>query len=140
MYMEIDTEVTQLLIDNADEDPDLVWSKTLPIGVSMQQHFAAFTFVLQTARQKIYQRTKKFAPNWILVSASLLPVMSFIPSFQAAPAGQVNGPYFAGTVDGLKVFVTPNIDENKFVVGVNGNDMMSSCAVYAPLTTLGLVA
>ena len=57
--MEIDTEVTQLLIDNADEDPDLVWSKTLPWGVSMQDHYAAFTAVLETARQKIYDRTKK---------------------------------------------------------------------------------
>ena len=33
IQMEIDTEVTQLLIDNAAEDADLVWSKTLPIGV-----------------------------------------------------------------------------------------------------------
>lgn len=98
----------------------------------MQDHYAAFTFILQQARKIIYNRTKKFAPNWILVSSDLLPIMSFIPSFTAAPAGQVNGPYFAGTVDGLKVFVTPNIDDGKFVVGVNGTDMMSSAAVYAP--------
>ena len=32
----------------------------------------------------------------------------------------------------MKVFVTPNIDPGKFVIGVNGNDMMSSAAVYAP--------
>lgn len=31
---EIDTEVTQLLIDNATEDAELVWSKTLPVGVN----------------------------------------------------------------------------------------------------------
>ena len=35
-------------------------------------------------------------------------------------------------MDGLKVFVTPNIDAGKFVVGVNGDDLMSSAAVFAP--------
>ena len=58
--------------------------------------------------------------------------MSFIPGFKAANVGQVNGPYFAGTLNGLKVFVTPNIDDGKFVVGVLGSDMMSAAAVYAP--------
>ena len=33
---EIDTEVTQLLIDNAAEASDLVWSKTIPLGVDTQ--------------------------------------------------------------------------------------------------------
>jgi hypothetical protein len=32
----------------------------------------------------------------------------------------------------MKVFVTPNIAPGKFVMGVNGDDMMSSAAVYAP--------
>lgn len=39
---EIDTEVCNLLIDNAAEDADLTWSKTLPIGVNSvinQIHF-----------------------------------------------------------------------------------------------------
>ena len=31
---EIDTEVCELLINNADADGDLVWSKTLPVGVN----------------------------------------------------------------------------------------------------------
>ena len=35
-------------------------------------------------------------------------------------------------MNGLKVFVTPNIKSGTFVLGVNGDDMMSSAAVYAP--------
>ena len=58
--------------------------------------------------------------------------MAFIPGFQAAPRTNINGPYFAGTVNGLKVYVTPGLEAGKFVVGVNGDDMMSSAAVYAP--------
>ena len=129
---EIDTEVTQLLIDNAPNDNDLVWSKTLPIGVSKQEHYAGFVEVLEIARQKIYDRTKRFAPNYMLIASNILPILAFVPGFEAAPAGSINGPYFAGTLNGLKVYVTPNITAGTFVIGVNGDDMMSSAAVYAP--------
>ena len=68
----------------------------------------------------------------MLIASNLLPIMAFIPGFQAAPRGSINGPYYAGTLNGLKVYVTPNIAAGSFVVGVNGDDMMSSAAVYAP--------
>lgn len=129
---EIDTEITQLLIDNADEDAELVWSKTLPIGVSKTEHYEGFTEILGIATQKIYDRTKRFAPNYMLVASNVLPILRFIKGFSAAPTGSINGPYFAGTLDHFKVFVTPNIEPGKFVIGVNGDDMMSSAAVYAP--------
>ena len=129
---EIDTEITNLLIDNASQDGDLVWSKTLPVGVSKTEHYQDFTEILEIARQKIYDRTRRFAPNYMLIASNILPILTFIKGFSAAPAGKINGPYFAGTLNGLKVFVTPNIEPNKFVIGVNGDDMMSSAAVYAP--------
>ena len=129
---EIDTEVTNLLVDNAAKDAELTWSKTLPIGVSKSEHYEGFTEILEIARQKIYDRTKKFAPNYMLCASNLLPVLTMIKGFHAAPAGAINGPYLAGTINGLKVFVTPNIKAGTFVVGVNGSDLMSSAAVYAP--------
>ena len=68
----------------------------------------------------------------MLIASNVLPILTFMKGFQAAPVGMYNGPYFAGTLNGLKVFVTPNIEPGKFVLGVNGNDMVSSAAVYAP--------
>lgn len=88
--------------------------------------------MVEIGRQKIYDRTKRFAPNYMLIASDVLPVLTFIKGWQAAPAGQINGPYFAGSLNGLKVFVTPNIAAGNFVIGVNGDDMMSSAAVYAP--------
>lgn len=129
---EIDTEICQTLIDNAAADSDLVWSKTLPVGVSKQEHYAGFVEVLEMAAQKIYDRTRRFRPNYMLIASNLLPIMAFIPGFEAAPAGSINGPYLAGTVNGLKVYVTPALEAGRFVVGVNGDDAMSSAAVYAP--------
>lgn len=129
---EIDTEITQLLIDNAPEANDLVWSKTLPVGVSKQEHYAGFVEVLEMGAQKIYDATRRFRPNYILIASNLLPILAFVPGFQHASATSINGPYLAGTVNGLKVYVTPNIEAGRFVIGVNGSDMQSSAAVYAP--------
>ena len=123
---EIDTEITNLLSDNAIESAELVWSKVQP------EHYEGFVEILEIAKQKIYDATKKFAPNFMLAASDILPVLALVKGWQTAPAGQVNGPYFAGTINGLKVFVTPNIAPGKFVIGCNGSDMMSSAAVYAP--------
>ena len=129
---EIDTEITNMLCDNAEVMDELKWSKTLPVGVSKSEHYEGFVEILEIAKQKIYDATKKFAPNYVLAASNILPVLSLVKGWHAAPAGQINGPYFAGTINGLKVFVTPNIPQGRFVVGCNGSDMMSSAAVYAP--------
>lgn len=129
---EIDTEVTNLLIDNAAQDGSLVWSKSLPVGVSKSEHYEGFTEIIEIAKQKIYDRTKRYAPNYMLIASNVLPILTFIKGFSQASTSNINGPYFAGTLNGLKVYVCPNIKENEFVFGVNGSDMMSSAAVYAP--------
>ena len=130
---EIDTEVTQLLVDNATQDGDLVWSKTLPVGVSKTEHYEGFSEIVEIAKMRIFQRTKRFSPNYMLISPTVLPILTFIKGFTEAPTGETNGPHFVGTLNGLKVYVSPNIEDGKFVIGVNGNDAMTSAAVYAPL-------
>lgn len=80
----------------------------------------------------IYDRTKKFAPNYMIISSSVLPVLTFIKGWSAAPSGTVNGPYFAGTLNSLRVYVSPALASGEYLIGVNGDDFMSSVAVYAP--------
>lgn len=129
---EIDTEITQLLIENAEAVEALKFNKAIPMGISKAEHYEGFTETIAAARQIIYDRTKRFAPNYMLIASDVLNMFGFLKGWSAAPAKQINGPYFAGTLEGLKVFVTPNITPGTFVLGVNGNDMMSSAAVYAP--------
>jgi hypothetical protein len=130
---EIDTEVVNLLAETAGApQAALTWSKTLPVGVSKTEHYAGFSEILEIGRQIIYDRTRRFAPNYMIIASDVLPVLTFIPGFTAAPAGQVNGPYFAGTLNALRVYVSPAMDPGKFCIGCNGDDMMSSVAVYAP--------
>ena len=102
---EVDVEVINGLIDlgkeNAStltpaEQASLVFNRAVPIGVSMSQHFESFSFVLESARAIIYNATRKFAPNWIVIAADVLPVLSFLKNFTPATVGQVAGPYLAG--------------------------------------------
>ena len=130
---EIDTEVVELLDSTAGAvQTELQWSKTLPVGVSKQEHYQGFMEIVEIARQIVYDRTKRFAPNYMICASNLIPVLSFINGWNAAPAGQVNGPYFAGTLGALRVYVSPAMAAGRYVIGVNGDDLMSSVAVYAP--------
>ena len=129
---EIDTEITSMLVDNASESSLLSFNKALPMGVSKAEHYEGFAEVVEIGKQLIYDNTKRFAPTYMLIASDILPILSFVRGFSAASTSSVNGPYFAGTLNGLKVFVTPNVKAGTFVLGVNGDDMMSSAAVYAP--------
>ena len=129
---EIDTEITDLLIENAEVKADLRFNKAVPYGISKAQHYEGFNEIVEMGKQHIYDKTKRFAPNYMLCASNVLPVLTFIQGFKAANVSKINGPYLAGSLNGIKVFVTPNIAPGKFVLGVNGDDMMSSAAVYAP--------
>ena len=129
---EIDTEVVKLLADNAEEVEALTFNKTLPAGVSKRDHYAGFAEVIELASQVIYDRTKKHAANYMVVSSSVKPVLAMMEGWKAAAQTKINGPYFAGTINGVKVFVSPALDAGKFFLGYNGDDMITSAAVYAP--------
>lgn len=126
---EIDTEICDGLIAAAGA-AQITWNRAMPTGVSKAEHYEGFSEAVEIAKQIIYDRTKRFVPNYMLIASDILPILAFIKGFQAAPTGSINGPYFAGTLNGVKVFVTPNIKAGKFVLGVNGDDMMTSAAVY----------
>lgn len=129
---EIDTEVVKLLADNAAEDTDLEWSRTLPVGVSKAEHYEGFAEMVAIAGAKIYEKTQRYEPNYMLIARDVLPILGFIKGFTAANASKVNGPYFAGTLNGVKVYVSPALEKGEYVLGVNDGDLNCSAAVYAP--------
>lgn len=93
---EIDTEIVNMLVENAAFDAELEWSKTLPVGVSKTEHYEGFVEVIEIAKQKIYDATKKFAPDYMICASNLLPVITMVRGWSAANTGAINGPYMAG--------------------------------------------
>ena len=135
---EIDTEIVAMLRDGAiagtsdKEFEALTWSKTLPAGVSKFEHYNGFLEVVEMAKAIIYNRTKKFHPNYMVIASDVLPVLRFINGFTAVKNVKMNGPYKVGELDGMNVYVSPLMSDGNFFLGLNGNDMMSSAGVYAP--------
>ena len=132
---EIDTEIVEMLYKAAfDCKPEevLEWSKVLPVGVSKFEHYNGFLEVIEQAKAIIYNRTKKFHPNYMVIAADVLPVLRFVNGFTAVKNAKMNGPYKVGELDGLNVYVSPALKAGEFFLGLNGSDMMSSAGVYAP--------
>lgn len=129
---EIDVEAVNMLVEAAGTDAGLVWSKTQPFGVNLRDHYESFANQIEVAKSKLYKRTKKFAPNFMLIAADILPVLSLVSSFKAASTADVNGPFFAGTISGLKVFVSPDIADGNYVLGVANPVQKGTAAVFAP--------
>ena len=135
---EIDTEIVEMLYDAARFNEDgskrecLEWSKILPIGVSKFEHYNGFLEVIEEAKAIIYNRTKKFHPNYMVIAADVLPVLRFVNGFSAVKNAKMNGPYKVGELDGLNIYVSPALEDGEFFLGLNGSDMMSSAGVYAP--------
>ena len=135
---EIDTEIVAMLKDGAKEGTSaaeleaLTWSKTLPVGVSKFEHYNGFLEVVEMAKAIIYNRTKKFHPNYMVIASDILPVLRFVNGFTAVKNAKMNGPYKVGELDGMNVYVSPMMESGEFFLGLNGNDMMSSAGVYAP--------
>ena len=128
---EIDTEIVKLLDDGAGKAA-IEFNKTLPAGVSKMEHYEGFAEILDQASQIIYDRPPKHAANYMICASNIKPILSLMRGWKAASTGKINGPYFAGTINGIKVFVSPALVPGRFVLGFNGDDLMTSAAVYAP--------
>ena len=124
---EIDTEVVKLLANSAKEFEDLTFDRTLPVGVSKRDHYAGFAETIELASQHIYDATQKHAANYMICASDIKPILVMMEGWKAASTSKINGPYF-----GIKVFVSPALEAGKFVLGFNGDDMVTSAAVYAP--------
>lgn len=128
--MDIDCDVCRMLIDAAPVKESLTFSKTLPVGVSLQEHYASFTAKVYQAKKEIFDVTKKYEPTWLLVNSGVLPVLAFCPNFTPANSRNAVGPHYVGDIDGIKVYVTPELEEGKFVFGVNAPDFKVSAGVF----------
>jgi hypothetical protein len=135
---EIDTEMVDLLYQAAksatteDELKALTWNKAKPLGVSKFEHYNGFLEIFSKAKTFIYKRTKKFHPNYMVCAADVLNVLEFVNGYKAANTTKMYGPYKAGELNGVNVYVSPLLADGEFFFGLNGSDMMSSVAVYAP--------
>jgi hypothetical protein len=129
---EIDSEVVNLLAENAEFAEELTFNIALPTGVNLRDHYASFSQTIAKAKKIVYKKTQKCVPNYMVCDPEVKVILEGIESFKDSGVEKMAGPYFAGTLGGLRVYVHPELEENTFFLGVNSADMATSAAVFAP--------
>ena len=115
---------------------DIEWTDANPDTVSYSMKAEGFSRALEQAKVAVYKRTQKLQPTWMLCSPDVLPILTFVPGFKASGSIQANGPFVAGTVNGLKVIVSPALVEKEAYLGVLGSDGVTATGVFAPYMPL----
>jgi len=136
---EVDSEAVLLVKAAADaKDAELpaadriTWVDEELDTISYSMKAEGFARKLEEAKARVYKRTGRFMPNWMLVSPDVMPILTFVKGFNASNNTVANGPYVAGTVAGMKVIVSPAIGEKVCYLGVLGADGKTAVGIYAP--------
>lgn len=114
--------------------------------ISTSMKAEGFAKKIAEAKMKVYRATGRFMPTWMLVNPEMMPILTFVPGFKANNANIANGPYIAGSIDGMKVIVSPalmpemmakekivsGVKKGVCYLGVLGSDGKTATGVYAP--------
>lgn len=128
---EIDMELANDIFKMANAGNPITWSKTMPIGVNVLDHYDSFYTKLVEGANVIYGATRKVQPNFIVCGLSVAAVIQVMRNFTPSGATAV-GPYFLGTLGMFKVYVSPDYAPNQFVMGYKGSNFMDAGMLYCP--------
>lgn len=135
---EIDNETTYLLRDLAFKNgvipgqthlPLTIFYKKKPIGISLREHYMSILATFTAAGTNIQKATQKYRPNCAVVSPEFIEILTLCDGFKANEVKP--GPYFLGTLAGLKIYVSPQLENQAYVL-FNDNKFEASPAVFAP--------
>ena len=135
---EIDSEIVNLLAKNAGAyatahgEATVTFNKRVPVGISKSEHYESFAETLLALSKVIRDRTKRYGINYIVGATDLPLVVGLMKNWKDSGQSTKPGPYFAGSINGIKVYVHPEMEQGHFFGGFHGDDLMTSSAVYGP--------
>lgn len=133
---EIDTELTQDLLNFANAAAPLTWSRTMIPGTSsLVDHYESFIITLNEGKNRIQKATRKKKGNFLICGMEVATVLESCRTFKPSNI-QADGPHYIGEVAGLKCYVSPDYPDNEFVIGYKGNNMFEAGAFYCPYMPL----
>ena len=136
---EINTQAFEALRRAASIQPQYNWDASPVMGGSVvpSDYLNMLKLKLGQASASVYQRTRLARPNKLIAGSNAVEYISMINGFQAANHDNAVGPYKAGTLDGMDVFVAPDYDPNQWVLATKSDDIRRCSALfgeYMPLT------
>jgi len=152
--MEIDLEVLDMLIRNADTTNHWsaqVGTETAADGTettatnneyyTRMSWFQTLGIKLQSVSNTIHQKTLRGGANFMVVSPKVSTVLESIPGFAADSPGDSNkyamGVQKIGAINSrYTVYKNPYMTENVILMGYKGNQFLETGAVFAPYIPL----
>lgn len=116
----------------------ITWNNTYnnqKAGLSKKEFYEDFIDCIVRGSSMIKKKTKRVSGNWIVTGKTGSDVLTFIgaPRFVASGDTTSVGPRFIGTLDGKwKVFDDPFLNDDDFLIGYKGNNLMDAGLIYAP--------
>lgn len=123
----------------ATYNPQYNWDAA-PIATSVvpSDYMEMFELKLDQAAASVYQKTRIARPNYIIMGTNVATYIKKLKNFSAASIEDSVGPYKLGTLSNYNLYVDPNYDPNKWVMGCNvANDPRRTSALfgeYMPFT------
>lgn len=109
---------------------DVPQGRIIPEGRSKFEHYSALTDIMhRLADARIFNNTKKFRAEYLIMSSDLLPVFIFSPGFKPEPLSKIHGMYVTGSYNNIPVLVSPVLNEGEMLWGVN-EDKSSSVLTF----------
>ena len=109
---------------------DVPQGRTIPEGRSKFEHYSALTDIMYClADASIFNNTKKFRAEYLIMSSDLLPVFSFSLELERVPLNKMHGMYVAGSYRNIPVLVSTQLDTGEMLWGVN-EDKSSSVLTF----------
>ena len=153
--MEIDLEVLDMLIRNADTTAN--WSAkvgreldtngAISSDASTNEYYTKMSWFqtlgikLQSVSNTIHQKTLRGGANFMVVSPTVSTILESIPGFAADSPGDSNkyamGVQKVGAINSrYTVYKNPYMTENVILMGYKGNQFLETGAVFAPYIPL----
>jgi hypothetical protein len=109
---------------------DVPQGRIIPEGRSKFQHYGALTDIMHhLADARIFNNTKKFRAEYLIMSSDLLPVFIFSLDFKSEPLSKIHGMYVTGSYKNIPVLVSPVLNKGEMLWGVN-EDKSSSVLTF----------
>lgn len=133
---EIRSEIDGTILDdlnNSGTTLSVTWNQPVPFGISKKDHYASFYYTIVEGANKIWQKTRKYPGNVLIVGENAANVVQSLDEFKAASSLNSVGPHIMGTIKKDFIVVkNPYYKANDFTITYKGNNPFDTGYVYAP--------
>lgn len=132
LKFEIDREIISHL-DRIASAGVVSFSKTVPSGISVKDHYASFVHKMVEVGNLIFRATRRAQANWIVAGTDVCNIIETLEGFVPSGLGGTMGVINIGTLNGRwRCFKDPYFPKGKFLVGYKGGSFLETGYVYAP--------